>query len=121
MQKGTPYNHLNLNVRGMKPSATVAINERSNALIAEGRQVYKMGLGQSPFPVAAPVVEALREHAPEKDYLPVKGLKALRDAVAAYHHRSHGVECSGDDVLIGPGSKELMFLLQLVYLLILFL
>lgn len=115
MQKGTPYNHLNLNVRGMKPSATVAINERSNALIAEGRQVYKMGLGQSPFPVAAPVVEALREHAAEKDYLPVKGLKTLRDAVAAYHHRAHGIERTGDDVLIGPGSKELMFLLQLVY------
>ena len=115
MQKGTPYNNLNLNVRGMKPSATVAINERSNALIAEGRQVYKLGLGQSPFPVAEPVVEALRHNAAEKDYLPVCGLKRLRDAVAAYHHRTDGVERTGDDVLIGPGSKELMFLLQLTY------
>lgn len=115
MQKATPYAHLNLNVRGMKQSATVAINERSNALIAEGRQVYKLGLGQSPFPVAEPVVQALRDHAHEKDYLPVCGLRTLRDAVAAYHHRTDGIERTGDDVLIGPGSKELMFLLQLTY------
>lgn len=115
MDKGTPYAHLNLNVRGMKPSATVAINERSNALIEEGRQVYKLGLGQSPFPVAASVVEALRQNAAEKDYLPVCGLKPLRDAVAAYHKRTDGVERTGEDVLIGPGSKELMFLLQLTY------
>ncbi|MEX1365908.1 MAG: aminotransferase class I/II-fold pyridoxal phosphate-dependent enzyme [Nannocystaceae bacterium] len=99
----------------MPPSATVAINERSNALIAAGREVYKLGLGQSPFPVAAPVVQALREHAAEKDYLPVKGLATLRDAVAGYHHRVDGIERTGEDVLIGPGSKELMFLLQLVF------
>ncbi len=67
MPQASPYAHLNLNVRGMKPSATVAINERSNALIAAGRQVYKLGLGQSPFPVAEPVVQTLRDAAAEKD------------------------------------------------------
>ena len=41
---------LNLNVRGLGQSATLAINERSNALRREGRRVYKLGLGQSPFP-----------------------------------------------------------------------
>lgn len=111
----TPQVNLNLNVRGMKASATVSINERSNALLAQGREVFKLGLGQSPFPVAEPVVEALRTHAAQKDYLPVKGLSALREAVAAYHQRRDGVERTGDEVLIGPGSKELMFLLQLVY------
>jgi aspartate aminotransferase len=110
-----PRVDLNLNVRGMKPSATVAINERSNTLIASGRTIYKLGLGQSPFPVAAPVVEALRRHAGEKDYLPVRGLTDLRNAVAAYHGRRGDVDRTGTDVLIGPGSKELMFLLQLVY------
>ena len=110
-----PQVNLNLNVRGMKASATVAINERCNQLIAEGREVYKLGLGQSPFPVAEPVIEALRQHAGEKDYLPVRGLRALRDAVAGYHQRRDGIVRTGEDVLIGPGSKELMFLLQLVY------
>src|SRR5690606_29437389 len=93
----------------------VAINERSNELLSEGKQVFKLGLGQSPFPVPAPVVKALCDNAHQKDYLPVKGLRPLREAVAAYHRRGQGIEGDGDDVLIGPGSKELMFLLQLVY------
>ncbi len=107
--------HLNLNVRGMKPSATVAINERSDAIRQEGRQVFKLGLGQSPFPVPAPIVEELRANAFQKDYLPVKGLPTLREAVAEYHRRRQGVQGTADNVLIGPGSKELMFLLQLVF------
>lgn len=105
---------LNLDIRGMRPSATVAINERSNAMLAAGHEVYKLGLGQSPFPVPDVVVAALRAAAHEKDYLPVVGLMALRRAVAAYHGR-HGVRRDAADVLIGPGSKELMFILQLVY------
>ncbi|HEY8427355.1 MAG TPA: aminotransferase class I/II-fold pyridoxal phosphate-dependent enzyme [Sandaracinaceae bacterium] len=111
----SPDKHLNLNVRGMRASATVAINEHSNALLAEGRRVFKLGLGQSPFPVPAPVVQALRDHAAEKDYLPVRGLYELRRAVAHYTERKAGIDRTAEDVLIGPGSKELMFLLQLVF------
>lgn len=110
-----PDVHINLNIRGMKPSATVAINERSNALLAQGRNIYKLGLGQSPFPVPEPVVEELKANAYQKDYLPVRGLRGLREAVADYHRRGEGSAATGDDVLIGPGSKELMFILQLVY------
>lgn len=110
-----PHVHLAPRVRGMPSSATVAINERSDALLRQGRAVYKLGLGQSPFPVPDPVVQALRDSAHEKDYLPVRGLPALRDAVAAYHDRRDRLGRRGEDVLIGPGSKELMFLLQLVY------
>jgi aspartate aminotransferase len=93
----------------------VAINERCDELRSRGRAIAKLGLGQSPFPVPPPLVRALQENAWRKDYLPVKGLRALREAVAAYHGRRHGIACSSDDVLIGPGSKELMFLLQVVY------
>ena len=107
--------HLNLNVAGMSPSATVAINERSDELRAQGREIFKLGLGQSPFPVPAPVVEELRANAHRKNYLPAKGLRTLRNAVAAYHRRSETIAGTGDDVIVGPGSKELMFLLQLVY------
>jgi len=110
-----PDKHLNLNVRGLGTSATVAINDRSNALRAEGRQVAKLGLGQSPFPVPDPVVDALRTHAREKDYLPVRGLPALCRSVADYTGRASGVDARPEDVLIGPGSKELMFLLQLTF------
>jgi len=107
--------HLNLNVRGLAPSATLAINEKSNELIREGREVFKLGLGQSPFPVPDSVVEALRKNAHQKDYLPVKGLKALRESVSNFNLRYQHVMTDPEDVLIGPGSKELIFLLQLVY------
>jgi len=110
-----PQVQLNLNVRGLPPSATVAINERSDRLRREGRRIFKMGLGQSPFPVPGPVCDALRENAFQKDYLEVRGLPQLREAVAAHHSRTFGIETSADHVLIGPGSKELMFILQLVY------
>lgn len=110
-----PEVHLNLNVRGMRPSATVAINELCDELRKQGKEIFKLGLGQSPFPVPTPVVETLRENASQKDYLPVRGLPALRVAVADYHRRTNGVTCTEEDVLVGPGSKELMFLLQIVY------
>ncbi|MCB0996885.1 MAG: aminotransferase class I/II-fold pyridoxal phosphate-dependent enzyme [Acidimicrobiales bacterium] len=110
-----PRVDLNLRVRGLQPSATLAINERSADLARAGGRVYRLGLGQSPFPVPESVVQALRDHAAEKDYLPVRGLPALREAVADYHAHVQGCEVAPDGVLIGPGSKELMFLLQLVY------
>lgn len=106
---------LNLNIRGLKKSATLAINEQSRQLQQEGKKIFRLGFGQSPFPVPEPVVEGLRRHAHEKDYLPVKGLMELRQAIAGYYQRKHGLNRSAEDVLIGPGSKELLFLVQLVY------
>lgn len=107
--------NLNLNIRGLKTSATLAINEHCSDLMAQGRKVYRLGFGQSPFPVPDSVVKALQENAHQKDYLAVKGLMELRDAVAAFYRHKQKINCSGEDVLIGPGSKELLFLLQLVY------
>ncbi len=106
---------LNLDVRGLPQSATLAINDRSREMQAEGRNVYRLGLGQSPFPVPTAVVDALKLHAHEKDYLPAKGHPELRRAVAGFHRRKDGIQVDKENILIGPGSKELMFLLQLVY------
>ncbi|AMO57974.1 aspartate aminotransferase [Endozoicomonas montiporae] len=104
---------LNRNVRGLKPSATLRINEDSNRLIQQGRDIIKLGLGQSPFPVPEVVTAALRQHAHEKDYLPVKGLYTLRETVARYYQQRDGIPRKADDVLVGPGSKELIFNLQM--------
>lgn len=114
-QSISPAVQINLNVRGMKPSATVAINERSDALRAGGREIYKLGLGQSPFPVPAHVQESLRAHAGEKDYLAVKGLPALRQSISDYLTRTQGLDYEPAHILIGPGTKELMFIMQLTY------
>jgi aspartate aminotransferase len=106
---------LNLNIRGLSQSATIGVNDQCKVLQKDGNKIYRLGLGQSPFPVPEPVVEALRFYAPQKDYLPAAGHPELRHAVAEFHRQRDKVEVSGQIVLIGPGSKELMFLLQLVY------
>ncbi|HSG99148.1 MAG TPA: aminotransferase class I/II-fold pyridoxal phosphate-dependent enzyme, partial [candidate division Zixibacteria bacterium] len=106
---------LNLNIRGLEQSATLRINDRSKSLQSSGHTVYRLGLGQSPFPVPTQVVEALKSHAHEKDYLPAMGHPGLRAAVADHHRRVDGVDATAENVLVGPGSKELMFLLQLAY------
>lgn len=111
----SPDVHLNLNVRGLPLSATLRINELSNNMLREGRRVYKLGLGQSPFPVPESVQEELRANAYQKDYLPVAGLRELRAAVSEFTFRLEGVQYAPGHVIIGPGSKELMFILQLVY------
>lgn len=106
---------LNINVRGLAQSATLGIKNRCRQLRDQGREVFDFGLGQSPFPVPRPVVEALREHAAEKDYLPVEGLPLLRRTVAEYHRTADGLPTTEQFVLVGPGSKELLFLLQVVF------
>lgn len=106
---------LNLNVRGLQQSPTLDIQARVRALRADGRKVYNLGLGESPFPVPAPLVETLRAKATRKEYLPVEGLPALRQAVAEHLERTQNVVADPQNVLVGPGSKELLFLLQLCF------
>ncbi len=105
---------INPHLNGLEQSDTLAINERSKELIAKGKTVYRFGLGQSPFPVPNCVEEALRLNAAQKDYLPVKGLLQLREAVAEFHRKKDNVIATAENIIIGPGSKELVFLLQLV-------
>ncbi len=107
--------NLNLNVRRTKRSATLAINERSAELERLGKKVYRLGLGQSPFPVPPFVVDELKAQAHQKDYLPVAGLARLREVVSEFHNQRNHLESTAEDVMIGPGSKELLFLAQLCF------
>jgi len=70
MRQNSFENQINLNVRGLPVSATLAINEKSAELRRQGKKIYRLGLGQSPFPVPDPVVEVLRARA---HFLPFSG------------------------------------------------
>ena len=48
-------------IRELKPSATLEINEECNRLIERGKKVYKFGFGQSPFPIPNSIVSALSQ------------------------------------------------------------
>ena len=110
-----PFADLAPNIKSMEQSATLVINARSRRLQSEGREVFRLGLGQSPFPVPECMRRALCAHAHEKDYLAVEGLPALRRAVVEYLRRTEGLRYDPEHVLIGAGTKELMFIVQLVY------
>jgi len=106
---------LNPNIIGLRESPTLRINQQCKELIAQGKKIYRLGLGQSPFPIPESVVNALRLYAPQKEYQHVQGLPELREAVAEFHRKKDGVTILPENVIIGPGSKELLFLLQLVF------
>ncbi len=107
--------NLNINLKNVKPSATLVINELSNQLIKEGKEVYRLGFGQSPFPVPESIVKALQKNAHQKDYLPVKGLFALREEIALFFNREYNLPTKADDIMIGPGSKELIYNFQVAF------
>lgn len=100
-------------VQQLKPSATLLINEHSQKLIRAGKEVFKLGFGQSPFPVPDEIVLKLQQHAAVKDYLPVKGLPSLRQAVANHLSLHNNCSYKADQIIIGPGSKELIYNAQL--------
>ena len=102
-------------ILNLRPSATLAINEKSQLFMQEGKKIYRFGFGQSPFPVPEKIVETLKENAHKKDYLPMQGLKILRNAISDYLNIRVGRNYSPDNILITPGSKEAMILLHVAF------
>ena len=96
-------------------SQTLAVNESSYHPTDKGHSTnYKLGFGQSPFPIPPYLLSLYRESASHNEYLPVSGYQPLRQAVAKYYSERDGRPVHEDCVLIGPGSKELLYLFQLV-------
>ena len=69
-------------IKKLKPSATLAINEKSNELKKRGKKIFKFGFGQSPFPIPDSIILALKNSAHKNTYLPMQGLEELRSAIA---------------------------------------
>ena len=99
----------------LKPSATLAINEKSNELKKKGKKIFKFGFGQSPFPIPDSIILALKNSADKNTYLPMQGLEALRSAIANDLNKNNNNQFDSDDIVVGPGTKELMFLTQLAF------
>ena len=103
------------NLTKLKPSATLAINEKSKELITNGKKVYRFGFGQSPFPVPQKIVSTLKKNADKKAYLPMQGLPKLRDAISKYLTKKTKNSFTKENIIITPGSKEGMFLMHMAF------
>ena len=102
-------------VKNLKPSSTLRINEISKKLESEGKKIYKFGFGQSPFEVPNDVIDELKNNAHQNKYLPMQGLSELRTAISRYASSQNNQNYKAENIIIGPGTKELMFLLQLLF------
>ena len=102
-------------IKNLKPSSTLKINEISNKLESEGKKIYKFGFGQSPFQVPIDVIDELKNNAYQNKYLPMQGLSELRTAISRYASSQNNQNYKAENIIIGPGTKELMFLLQLLF------
>ena len=94
-----------------------AVLARANALIAQGRDIINLGIGQPDFRTPEFIVEAaikaLRDG--HHGYTPATGIPPLREAVAADLHKRFKVEVSPDSVMIMPGGKPTMFMSILMF------
>jgi len=102
-------------VKNLEPSSTLRINEISKKLESEGKKIYKFGFGQSPFEVPDDVVNELKNNAHQNKYLSMQGLTELRNTISKYSNAKNSQNYKPENIIIGPGTKELMFLLQLLF------
>ena len=99
----------------LKQSSTLVINEKCKELINQGKKVYQFGFGQSPFPVPKKIVDALKENAHRKEYLPIQGLENLRSSISKDLKKKIGINYPKENIVITPGSKEAMLLLHVAF------
>ena len=94
-----------------------AVLARANALVAQGRDIINLGIGQPDFRtpdfIVEAAVKALRDG--HHGYTPANGIPALREAVAADLAKRSKVEVSPDSVMIMPGGKPTMFMSILMF------
>ena len=94
-----------------------AVLARANALIAQGRDVINLGIGQPNFRtpdfIVEAAVKALRDG--HHGYTAAVGIAPLREAVAASLHKRFNVNVSPDEVMIQPGGKPTMFMAIMMF------
>ncbi len=108
---GWRYTTLDVSFSAKKiaPSATLAINELISTIREKGEKIYHMGFGESPFPVHPLVRKALCENSWRQRYLPVQGIVELREKIAEFYKAMFDLEYAPGQIIVGPGSKPLMF------------
>ena len=100
---------------GYAPASNLMLNEKIKELIASGKTVYHLAFGQSPFPIMDMARSSLAQNADQTAYLPVVGILELRKAICEFHREFDGLDVHPENVVVGPGTKELIFLLLCVF------
>jgi aspartate aminotransferase len=108
-----PFRFSRAGIRGLRVSATLSMNERVRDMRAAGQDVYQLGFGESRFPLHPKLAEALQQNVDQCSYLPALGIRELRQTVARFYQRKFDLPVSSGQVVVGPGSKSLLYALVL--------
>lgn len=100
---------VNSNLVSLKPSATLAINQKVKEIRDNKAEVFHFGFGQSPFPIHESIINGLIANASNNKYLPSQGLEDLRKIIAEYLYNFENISSKPENIYIGPGSKELLY------------
>jgi aspartate/methionine/tyrosine aminotransferase len=95
----------------MASSPTLAMNEAVARRQAQGQATIHLGFGEATFPLHPTLHRALEQTIERTSYAPVAGVLRLRQAIASYIERTRGVACNAEQVVVGPGSKPLIYAL----------
>lgn len=96
----------------VRRSPTLAANERVQAKLAAGRPVLHLAFGEAGLPLHPLLQRWLADGAAKHGYPPVAGTASLRAAAAGYFERRR-LPTARETVIVGPGSKPLLFALML--------
>src|SRR6201988_4066801 len=94
-----------------------AVLARAMQLMAQGRDIINLGIGQPDFRtpdfIVEAAVKALRDG--HHGYTPAGGILPLGEAVAADLGKRFAVNVSPDEVMIMPGGKPTMYMAILMF------
>lgn len=110
--KSTSLNLLAYDKKYLRPgkhSETLLINQLSQLRSDNNQQVFKFGFGQSPFPIPEEISQSLANSAYRKEYMSVQGHLPLRQAISEFHNEIENKEWTADQIIIGTGSKILIY------------
>jgi aspartate aminotransferase len=95
----------------IKPSPTLAADQKSRELKAAGRDVIGLAAGQPDFDtpdnIKEAAIAAIRRG--ETKYTNIEGVPELRAAVAAKFKRENNVEYAPSQCFVGPGGKAVLY------------
>ena len=95
-------------LQALTESETLAMAKKVRRLIAEGKDVVGLTLGEPDFDTPEHIREAAIQalHDGHTHYPPVAGIPALRQAVADKFQREYGLDMTADNVLVSTGAKQ---------------
>lgn len=95
----------------IRPSPTVSMTARAEALRAEGRDVIALSAGEPDFRTPSHIGEAAWEaiRSGQTKYTAVAGSPSLKEAIVAKFRRDNGLDFHSDQILISSGGKQSLY------------